>query len=36
MNTPAFDQARFNRVRWTVFWTLIASYIMVFLSLIHI
>ncbi|MBP8290966.1 MAG: MFS transporter [Chromatiaceae bacterium] len=30
MNTPAFDQARFNRVRWTVFWTLIASYIMVF------
>ena len=30
MNTPAFDKARFNRVRWTVFWTLIASYIMVF------
>ncbi len=30
MNIPAFDQARFNRVRWTVFWTLIASYIMVF------
>ncbi len=30
MNTPAFDQVRFNRVRWTVFWTLIASYIMVF------
>ena len=30
MNTPVFDQARFNRVRWTVFWTLIASYIMVF------
>ena len=30
MKTPAFDQARFNRVRWTVFWTLIASYIMVF------
>ena len=30
MKTPEFDQARFNRVRWTVFWTLIASYIMVF------
>jgi sugar phosphate permease len=30
MKSPDFDQARFNRVRWTVFWTLIGSYIMVF------
>lgn len=30
MNTKPFDQARFNRLRWTVFWILIGSYIMVF------
>lgn len=30
MNTPEFDQVRFNRARWIVFWTLIVSYIMVF------
>jgi len=30
MNAIPFDQARFNRLRWTVFWILIGSYIMVF------
>jgi sugar phosphate permease len=30
MNPIPFDQARFNRLRWTVFWILIGSYIMVF------
>lgn len=30
MNPQAFDPARFNRVRWAVFWILIASYMMVF------
>jgi len=30
MNAIPFDHARFNRLRWTVFWILIASYIMVF------
>ncbi len=30
MNAIPFDRARFNRLRWTVFWILIGSYIMVF------